>query len=108
MTDFKGFRLALGRLCASASLAAGALGVSLLADVGVTGSEAAGLSVPDRYVPELVQVPAGEMTVADPDPSVRRGGRRRAAPRRLRAALPDRQVRNHLRAVGLLPPGRRL
>ena len=81
MTDFKGFRLALGRLCASASLAAGALGVSLLAGVGVTGSEAAGLSVPDRYVPELVQVPAGEMKVADPDR--RSAGTGGAEPRRV-------------------------
>ena len=62
MTECKGFWLALGRLCAGACLAATVLGVPLFA-----GAEAASLSVPDQYLPELVEIPAGEMAVSDPD-----------------------------------------
>ena len=62
MRECKGFWLALGRLCAGACLAAAVLGVPLFA-----GAEAASLSVPDQYLPELVEIPAGEMAVSDPD-----------------------------------------
>ena len=62
MTECKGIRLALGRLCAGVCLAAGMLSVSLFA-----GAEATSLSVPEQYLPELVLVPAGEMAVSDPD-----------------------------------------
>ena len=75
MMDCGRFRAALGRVSAGACLAAGVLGVSLLAGAGLAGSEAASLSVPEAYLPELVLVPAGEMVVNDPDRrSSRTGG----------------------------------
>ena len=56
-----------GRASAGACLAAGILGISLLAAAGVAEPRAAGLSVPENYLPELVLIPAGEMAVKDPD-----------------------------------------
>lgn len=86
------------RILAGACIVAGA--------ASATGAEAAGPTVPDDYLPELVLVPAGEMVVVDPDGHTRAGRRGGGPPCRLRAALPDRQVRDHVRAVGFLPPGR--
>ena len=60
MTDGRRLALALGRLCAGACLAVGVLGLP-----PITG--AASPSVPERYLPELVEIPAGEMAVSDSD-----------------------------------------
>ena len=67
MTDCKMFGLALRRAFAGACLAMGALGVSLLAHAGLAGSEAASPSVPEKFLPELVLIPAGEMAVKNLD-----------------------------------------
>ena len=76
MTDCRLFGLALRRFSAGACLAAAVLGVSLLAGAGLTGSQAASLSVPEQYLPDLVEIPAGEMAVSDPD---RRSARAKGA-----------------------------
>ena len=72
MMDCRRLRLALGRLCAGACLAAGVFGLAPIAG-------AASPSVPAQYLPELVEIPAGEMAVSDPD----RRSARQAEPRRV-------------------------
>lgn len=67
MTDCKMFGLALRRAFAGACLAMGALGVSLLAHAGLAGSEVASPSVPEKFLPELISIPAGEMAVKNSD-----------------------------------------
>lgn len=67
MTYCKMFGLALRRTSAGACLAMGVLGVSLLAHAGLAGSEAASPSVPEKYLPQLVSIPAGEIAVKNPD-----------------------------------------
>ena len=79
--DFGKLRLPLDRVIAGACLAAGTLGMSLLAGAGTAGSEAAGASVPEEFLPELVLIPAGEMAVDDPDR--RPAGKEDEEPRRV-------------------------
>ena len=67
MMDFRTFRLPLSRVCAAACVATGLTGVSLLAGAGTADSEAASLLVLEKYVPDLVLIPAGEMAVSNAD-----------------------------------------
>ena len=81
MMEFKKMRLLPGQVAAGACLAAGILGVSLFAGAGVAGSEASSLSVPGKFLPELVLIPAGDMAVDDSDR--RSAGMEEAEPRRV-------------------------
>ena len=81
MMDFRKTRLLPRLVSAGAFLAAGVLGVSLVAGAGAAGSEAASLPVPGELLPELVLIPAGEMAVGDSDR--RSAGTEDAEPRRV-------------------------
>ena len=67
MMSLRRFRKPGGRNSAGACLAAGVLGMLLLAGADTAHSEAASLSLSDLYLPELVLIPAGEITVDDSD-----------------------------------------
>lgn len=63
MTGCRVFRLAVVRVLAGACIVAG-----LMVSAGaVEASGSSAPAVPDGYLPELVLVPPGELTVADPD-----------------------------------------
>ena len=74
MTGYRILRLSVGQALTGVSIVTGIAGLLLLSASLVSASESSAQPVPDTYLPELVQIPAGELAVTDPDPRSTQGG----------------------------------
>ena len=74
MTGYRILRLSVGQALTGVSIVTGIAGLLLLSASHVSASESSAQPVPDTYLPELVQIPAGELAVTDPDPRSTQGG----------------------------------
>ena len=74
MTGYRILKLSVGQALTGVSIVSGSVCLLLLSASHVSASESSAQPVPDTYLPELVEIPAGEMAVTDPDPRPTQGG----------------------------------